>query len=455
MTILEGLFAARTADTQQRHPPTTNETVSMALQWIGLLSLLLFLIRSVFELLIAHGMYESQYRLIGLFDGILAVWAFAEVIRIGPSSASIPLRPLAAVLGTQVAVGATRSLLAISGSATETAFDRLGRPLEFGLSAFFVLLHVIIFLLIGKLLIAAFSHAEQVRADQLEAQVELTKRAEADLRAQQEEVVAAHRREQANAARQRRMLKLKLESSLMASAVAHEIKLPLSTILLRTRLALDSGAAGSDTLAAVANDAEEVVRTIEKMNVLLRSVETEHVRVDLTEVVRTCLIESQERLAERGITLTESGLDRPCFIDGDYGQLRIAIANLLRNAAEALDAVEGGSPQATIDITLRRRRRSAVLAIGDTGPGWSGAERDGTILSTTKPTGSGLGLYVVRTVVSRNHHGKIAFRRSPLGGAEVRLWFPRQTAAAADSGTSGQGASFENNSESLLPERRS
>ena len=40
----------------------------MALQWIGLLSLLLFLIRNVFELLIAHRMYESQYRLIGLVD---------------------------------------------------------------------------------------------------------------------------------------------------------------------------------------------------------------------------------------------------------------------------------------------------------------------------------------------------------------------------------------------------
>jgi signal transduction histidine kinase len=238
-------------------------------------------------------------------------------------------------------------------------------------------------------------------------------------------VAAAHHREQASAARQRRMLKLKLESSLMASAVAHEIKLPLSTILLRTRLALDSGEAGSDTLAAVATDAQEVVRTIEKMNVLLRSVQTEHVRVDLTEVVRTCLIESRERLAQQGVTIMDRGLDRPCLIDGDDGQLRIAIANILRNAAEALDAMKGGSQASLIEVTLRRGRRGVVLAIGDSGPGWSGAERDGGVLSTTKPTGSGLGLYVVRIVVTRNHRGKIALRRSRLGGAEVRLWFPR------------------------------
>jgi signal transduction histidine kinase len=426
MTTLEGLLTPRGAVAHQGDSvPTADDSASSALQWVGLLSLLLFLIRNVFELLIAHGMYQSQYRLIALFDGMLAGWALVEVIRISRESTPIPLRPLTVALIIQVTGGGIRSLLALLGPVTASPLDRLGRPFESGLTAFFVFMHVLVFLVIGKLLIDAFSHTERVRADQLETQVRLTKQAEADLRAQQGEVVAAHRREQATADRQRRMLKLKLESSLMASAVAHEIKLPLSTILLRTRLALDSGEAGSDTLAAVANDAQEVVRTIEKMNVLLRSVQTEHVRVDLTEVVRTCLVEFKERLDQHGVTVTDHGLDRPCLIDGDNGQLRIAIANVLRNAAEALGAVESVRERAMIEVSLRRRRHGAVLAIGDSGPGWSGAERDGGVLSTTKPTGSGLGLYVVRTVVARNHRGKIAFRRSHLGGAEVRLWFPR------------------------------
>jgi signal transduction histidine kinase len=427
MTTLEGLLAPPGTVAHQGHSsvPTADDSASVALQWTGLLSLLLFLVRNVFELLIAHGMYQSQYGLIALFDGMLAIWALVEVLRINRHGMPIPLKPLTVALVIQVTFGGIRSLLALLGSVTELPLDRLGRPFDFGLTAFFVLMHGLVFLVIGKLLIDAFSHTERMRADQLETQVRLTQQAEADLRAQQEEVAAAHRREQANAARQRRMLKLKLESSLMASAVAHEIKLPLSTILLRTRLALDSAEAGSDTLAAVANDAQEVVRTIEKMNVLLRSVQTEHVRVDLTEVVRTCLIESREQLEQQGVTITHHGLDRPCLIDGDYGQLRIAVANILRNAAEALNALKGGSQTSLIEVTLRRGRRGVVLAIGDSGPGWSGAERDGGVLFTTKPTGSGLGLYVVRIVVTRNHRGKIALRRSRLGGAEARLWFPR------------------------------
>lgn len=427
--MIDGLLATcRAAVRRDRHHmPTADDALSESLQWAGLLSLLLFLIRSVFELLIVHGMYESQYRLIGLLDGLLSVWAIVEVCRIGQRSAVIPLRPLATALVVQFVVGIIRSLFAMFGTAFQPPLGQLDRPLEFGLATLFVSIHVVVFLVIGKVLIDAFSHSERERADQLETQVTLTKRAEADLRTQQEEVVAAHRRERESAARQRRMLKLKLESSLMASAVAHEIKLPLSTILLRTRLALDAGQTGPDTLAAVAKDAQEVVRTIEKMNILLRSVQTEHVRVDLTEVVRTCLVESKERLDRLGITMTEAGLDRPCFIDGDEGQLRIAIANILRNAAEALEMAANVSPTQRIEIELRRRRRSVVLVIGDSGPGWPGNQHDGDVLSTTKPTGSGLGLYVVRTIVIRNHRGKIAFGRSALGGAEVRLWFPRET----------------------------
>lgn len=401
--------------------PATEDASLVGLQWAGLLSLVLFLIRNIFELFAAHGMYEAQHRLIGVFDGILAVWALVEVVRIGRTSIPMALGPLTAGLVAQLAVGVIRGVLTLTSAAAEPPLDRLDRPFEFGLASIFVPVHTIIFLVIGKSLIDAFSHAERLRADQLAAQVSLTRRAEESLRAQQNEVVAAHRRERASAERQRRMLKLKLQSSLMASAVAHEIKLPLSTILLRTKLALDAGEAGSDTLSAVARDAQDVVRTIEKMNILLRSVQTEHTLVDLSEVVRTCLVESKAQLDRQGITLRESGLDRPCFIDGDPAQLRIAVANVLRNAAEAADH---GSETPTIEVSLHRRKRSAVLAIGDSGGGWSGTERDGDPLSTTKPSGSGLGLYVVRMVVLRNHRGKIAFRRSGLGGAELRLWFP-------------------------------
>lgn len=391
MRLPEWLQSARRvgAGWLHRRGSATDEAVSAALQSAGLLSVLLFLVRNAFELFAAHGLYESQHRLIAAFDGVLAVWAFAEVARFARSRTAIPLAPLTAALGMQVAVGAVRALIDLTAPAPDGPFERLGKPFEFGLAAIFVPVHAIVFLVIGKLIIDAFSQAER-----------------------------------ASAAKQRRRLKRKLESSLMASAVAHEIKLPLSTILLRTRVALESGDAGPETLEAVADDAQEVVRTIEKMKILLRSVQTEHTPVDLAGVVRTCLVESKWQFDRQGIAVMEAGLDTPCMIEGDEAQLRIAVTNVVRNAAEAIGMVEESSSPPTISVKLRRRKQAAVLAIGDSGPGWSGAEREGVPLSTTKPSGSGIGLYVVRAVV-RNHRGKIAFRSSALGGAELRLWFPR------------------------------
>ena len=45
-------------------------------------------------------------------------------------------------------------------------------------------------------------------------------------------------------------------------------------------------------------------------------------------------------------------------------------------------------------------------------------------LETSKPQGSGLGLFVVRTTMD-NHRGTMDIGRSALGGAEVRLRFPK------------------------------
>ena len=66
------------------------------------------------------------------------------------------------------------------------------------------------------------------------------------------------------------------------------------------------------------------------------------------------------------------------------------------------------------------------MQLDDSGPGWSeaagAAEPFETPLTTTKQ--QGIGMYVVRTAV-QNHGGKMSFGQSPLGGAEVRLTFPR------------------------------
>jgi signal transduction histidine kinase len=222
------------------------------------------------------------------------------------------------------------------------------------------------------------------------------------------------------------VLEDKLKSSLQAAAVAHEINLPLSTLLLNSKLLLEQGDAPlaqplQEPLRAIADNADAVVATIEKMRSLLRNVQTHHQVLNLAHVTRNALLYAAPSLKAAGVTVERQGLDQSWPVLGDAAQIQIAVVNLLRNAMEALESV--GSAQATVVVSLEREADTVVLTVADNGPGFQAPETALKPLATSKPTGSGLGLFVVQTTME-NHHGRVEVARSPLGGAAVRLIFP-------------------------------
>ena len=81
-------------------------------------------------------------------------------------------------------------------------------------------------------------------------------------------------------------------------------------------------------------------------------------------------------------------------------------------------------------MRLAQRKGQVEISIGDSGPGWSGAEQMDTPLTTTKKGGTGIGFYVVGTAME-NHRGEIRFGTSVLGGAEVKMIFPRTMVGGA------------------------
>src|SRR5690606_2195285 len=139
-----------------------------------------------------------------------------------------------------------------------------------------------------------------------------------------------------------------------------------------------------------------------------------------------------ELLAELGRTSLPAGMTAQVHvapgtprISGRYDPLRRAFANLLRNAAEAMDgsgAVEvevGPAPDGGVVVRLR-----------DHGPGVEQAVRDRIFdpYVTTKPEGTGLGLALVRqTMVA--HGGRIHLEETTGGGATFVVHLPRGAAA--------------------------
>lgn len=236
-------------------------------------------------------------------------------------------------------------------------------------------------------------------------------------RQQLAEAIARERSKEAHALV---VLEEKLKSSLQAAAIAHEINLPLSTLLLNSKLLLNRGDPPlaeplKSSLQAIAQNADAVVATIEKMRTLLRNVQTDHQNLNLAQVARSALLYASPSLKAGQITVERLGLDDSQVVMGDVSQIQIALVNLLRIAIEA-----GAS---TIAVTLQRQHDTAVLTVADNGPGFQDPATAIQPLETSKPDGSGLGLFVVQTTME-NHRGRLTIGRSSLGGAAVGLIFP-------------------------------
>ncbi len=223
-------------------------------------------------------------------------------------------------------------------------------------------------------------------------------------------------------------LKQKLRTSLSAASIAHEIKKPLSLLLLHSEQAqrqieIADGAPKplSELVGLIQQEARTVVSTIERMNALLRSVPTEPEPLDLGTVVRSSLLYQRPQLQRLGIDPETAGLEQPWPIRGDGGQLQIALNNLIENAFDALG--DPPAPGARLRLSLQRQEQEVELAVEDSGPGFSKLTLEQQPLRTTKPQGTGLGLYLVEQICS-NHGGRLELGRSPLGGAAVRIRLP-------------------------------
>ena len=250
------------------------------------------------------------------------------------------------------------------------------------------------------------------------------------------ELEQAYRREAELKERQRLELEAKLRTSLTAAAVAHEINQPLSSILINAQLLQAQLQSWPDAeernllkplLELQIRESERIVTTIEKMRMLLRNVQTERQRLDFCEVVASARLYLRHLLTSHGMRLETCGLDQPQWLLGDGAQLQIAVANLIRNAVEALGQAGVAAPRLRLSLERRLEPNGCTwleLRVADNGPGFSDLEVEQLLLATTKPEGSGVGLFVANTAV-QIHGGSLQLGRcADLGGAEVLLRLP-------------------------------
>jgi signal transduction histidine kinase len=201
----------------------------------------------------------------------------------------------------------------------------------------------------------------------------------------------------------------------LTASIAHEVNQPLSGIITNAStcqrmLAADppniEGA--RETTRRTLRDGNRASEVITRLRALFSKTDATTESVDLNDATREVIALSLSELhGSRIILRTELSHDLP-HVTGDRVQLQQVILNLVRNASDAMSAVND-RPR---DLLIRTERDDDAdrvrLSVQDTGVGFEpqAADRLFQAFYTTKDDGMGIGLSVSRSIIE-SHHGQL------------------------------------------------
>lgn len=208
---------------------------------------------------------------------------------------------------------------------------------------------------------------------------------------------------------------------------AHELRTPLTVerALLEESL-LDREA----TVEAFRENFERLLRISTHQGALLESLLTLAVSergmdrtepVDLAEVIESVLLTQLPDSQRHGVRIVDR--TEPATVAGDTALLERLVANLAHNAAYY------NVPDGSVDITVRRHDRRAVLTVSNTGPEVPKDRVDQLFepfqrMHRTAGDGHhGLGLSIVRAIAAA-HDATLTAHARPEGGLVVDISFP-------------------------------
>jgi PAS domain S-box-containing protein len=227
------------------------------------------------------------------------------------------------------------------------------------------------------------------------------------------------------------------QMGLLTASIAHELRQPLSVILLhsgtlRTRLRAAGihGAEIEETLADIDQSCRRASDMLASIRNQVRKREDQFVPVDVNAAVLDCmsLIALEVRRRHTKV-VTELASDLP-LVNGVPTEILQVFLNLMSNAMDAMT----DTPHAGRCITLKTERQGdfVQLSVLDCGHGIKSEDMPALFDSffTTRAGGMGLGLAIVRSIV-QTHRGRVWAENLASGGAAFHFTLPVSRAPLA------------------------
>jgi two-component system, sporulation sensor kinase E len=221
--------------------------------------------------------------------------------------------------------------------------------------------------------------------------------------------------------------------TLLAAGVAHEIGNPLNSLDIHLQLLERKiKKLPADDQESLSNHLHTAQGEIRRLDTILKQF-LQAIRptqpdinalesIQLHDLLKDTLTVLAPELEERNVQISLDLAENTPLLSLDESQIKQALYNLLKNAFQALPASGG-----LIEISSSVTDYDVTLTIHDHGSGIS-PEVMGSLFEpfhSTKESGNGLGLLIVRRII-REHGGEIEIDSQSGKGTTVTLFFPRQ-----------------------------
>ncbi len=221
----------------------------------------------------------------------------------------------------------------------------------------------------------------------------------------------------------------------VARRIAHEIKNPLTPIQLSAerirrkfgKTIVEDRDILDQCTDTIIRQVEDIRRMVDEFASFARMPKPLPVSDDLAAMVREVVF--MMRVGNPDVIVESHGSDVPSMAVFDRRLLSQALTNVVKNAAEAIHAVQTkDGEKGRVDVMLHAGEGNWLIDVTDTGKGFPPENRQRLLepYMTTRDGGTGLGLAIVSKIFE-DHGGRIELldRADGKTGAQVRLWLPK------------------------------
>ncbi|MEO6040999.1 MAG: ATP-binding protein [Croceibacterium sp.] len=225
----------------------------------------------------------------------------------------------------------------------------------------------------------------------------------------------------------------------VARRIAHEIKNPLTPIQLATerlqrryrKQILEDGDLFEELTGTIVRQVGELRKMVDEFSSFARLPKPVFRGEDAVDLVRQALF--LQEVGHPEIAYRFAAADEIPPIECDRHQFGQAMTNVLKNAAEAIEARRADAQpdyRGQILVEVAADERHLIVSVTDNGVGLPhGGERIMEPYVTTRERGTGLGLAIVKKIIEE-HGGDLAFAGVDGGGTRATLRFAREPAQA-------------------------